>query len=707
MKVAVIPDDGYRARTGHDTLGRKEKMMRKKLAFLLFTLLIFQSIVFCCQDGREENWKNRQPPDRIMDAIGLKPGMVIGEVGAGRGRFTVHLAKRVGEAGKIYANDIDKTSLEYLRDRCKKNGTTNIEAVLGKVDDPLFPKAALDMVFMILTYHHLEKPVALLKNLIPSLKPGATVVVVDPDPTKDNDRSGHESTSKEKMQKEAEEAGFELLRTETFLAKDNIFILRTKVEKADITRTEAHDPQKKFAAAELKEDLQTLWNMLDEGHAGLDRYTPRDALKSRFDGALKRLTEPMTEFDFYHALLPLVAEIRDGHSRLRLSAAGDAFLSSQPVVFPFGLRFLNNKAYILRNLSSDPSVKEGAELLSINGVPLDEILPKLMALMPSDAGIKTRKLRQLEFPAVFGRLLALEFGRATEYRLRLRPCHTNETSELSVPGIKGEDIIKILGERYPDTARPLPLYELAFKGQTAIITIRGFADDKGSGKVPYPDFLKNAFRELEEKKVHKLIIDLRGNGGGQDDYGKLLFAYVMDKPFLYYKALETKKDRYDLFRFTTVTQTEAEELAHQVKKNARGWFDVLGHPNLGLQLPKNPGFRGKVAILIDGLSFSATGESTSLYHYHHKAVFFGEECGAGYYGNTSGFMPLATLPNTRIQMGIPMILYTMAVEGYPKDRGIIPDVPVTPTIEDLLAGRDPAMDRALDFLEEKELPIKK
>jgi hypothetical protein len=447
--------------------------------------------------------------------------------------------------------------------------------------------------------------------------------------------------------------------------------------------------------------------MLDEGHAGLDRYTPRDALKSRFDGALERLTEPMTEFDFYRTLLPLAADIRDGHTRMRLSTAGDTFLNSQPVVFPFGLRFLNDKAYIFRNLSSDLNVKEGAELLAINGVSIEEILSKLLVLMPSDAGIKTRKHRQLEFPAVFGRLLALKFGRVAEYRLRFRPFHLNENRELSVPGIKGEDVSKILGERYPEATRPLPLYELAFKGTTAIITIRGFADDKGTGKVPYPDFLKNAFRELEEKKTSNLIIDLRGNGGGQDEYGKLLFAYVMDMPFLYYKALETKKDRYDLFQFTNVTKKDAEELAQQVKKNARGWFDVLGHPNLGLQQPQKPGFRGKVAILIDGLSFSATGESTSLYHYYHKAVFFGEECGAGYYGNTSGFMPLATLPNTRIQIGIPMILYTMAVEGYPKDRGIVPDVSVRPTIEDLLAGRDPAMERALDFLVEKEIPIKK
>jgi C-terminal processing protease CtpA/Prc len=108
-----------------------------------------------------------------------------------------------------------------------------------------------------------------------------------------------------------------------------------------------------------------------------------------------------------------------------------------------------------------------------------------------------------------------------------------------------------------------------------------------------------------------------------------------------------------------------------------------------------------VVILIDGGSFSATGETTSLFHFHKKAVFFGEECGSGYYGNTSGFMVTATLPNTRIQIRVPLVLYTMAVDGYPKDRGIVPDFPVSPTIEDLLAGRDVILERALANLEKK------
>jgi len=205
---------------------------KKSLPILVLILSVGLASWAFSQTGIEERGERytneRQPPDKIMAAIGVKAGMTIGEVGAGEGRFTVHLAQKVGESGKIYANDINESSLAHLKDRCKRIGLKNVDIIQGQVEDPLFPKDSLDMVFMILTYHHLAKPVALLKNLIPCLKSGATVVVVDPDPEKDKDRWGRESTSEEKMRKEAGEAGFELVRVETFLERDNIFILRVK-----------------------------------------------------------------------------------------------------------------------------------------------------------------------------------------------------------------------------------------------------------------------------------------------------------------------------------------------------------------------------------------------------------------------------------------------------------------------------------------------
>jgi SAM-dependent methyltransferase len=176
----------------------------------------------------EKDANELQPPDKVMDAAGVRAGLVIGEVGAGKGRYTVHLARRVGPEGKVYANDIDEKCLSFLRDRCRKQGLPNIETVLGTTDDPGFPKGQLDMVFMIWVYHHLERPIALLRNLIPGLKPAGTVVIVDPDPIKNKGGKSPENRSPDQIRREAGEAGFEVVRVETFLKIDNIYVLKVR-----------------------------------------------------------------------------------------------------------------------------------------------------------------------------------------------------------------------------------------------------------------------------------------------------------------------------------------------------------------------------------------------------------------------------------------------------------------------------------------------
>lgn len=160
-----------------------------------------------------------------MDTAGVKPGMIIGEVGAGYGYFTFKLAERVGESGKIYANDIAAGALRGLQRRCEREEITNIETILGKVDDPLLPQGELDMVFIVNAFHDFEKPVALLNNLAVSLKPKATVVILDRDPAKFSDPSGHFLTKEEVLQR-IKESVFELVRIETFLAHHNIYIIR-------------------------------------------------------------------------------------------------------------------------------------------------------------------------------------------------------------------------------------------------------------------------------------------------------------------------------------------------------------------------------------------------------------------------------------------------------------------------------------------------
>ncbi|MCK4989602.1 MAG: hypothetical protein KAS29_03915, partial [Bacteroidales bacterium] len=113
----------------------------KRYTSIIFSLLclsfIFTPRLFSQDpDAWEANQTSYQPPETVLEAIDLKEGMTVGEIGAGRGRYSVILAEAVGKNGLIYANDIDKEDLDYLDLRCERDGITNVTIIRGKELDP-------------------------------------------------------------------------------------------------------------------------------------------------------------------------------------------------------------------------------------------------------------------------------------------------------------------------------------------------------------------------------------------------------------------------------------------------------------------------------------------------------------------------------------------------------------------------------------------
>ena len=114
-----------------------------------------------------------------LDAIGLKPGMTVAEVGAGTGYVALRMAKRVGPAGKVYANDLEPQMLVLLRNNAAKAGITNVETVLGSEADPKLPAGQMDLIILVDVYHEFSQPQKMLQGIRRALKPDGRLVQLE------------------------------------------------------------------------------------------------------------------------------------------------------------------------------------------------------------------------------------------------------------------------------------------------------------------------------------------------------------------------------------------------------------------------------------------------------------------------------------------------------------------------------------------------
>jgi len=163
--------------------------------------------------GRDE----RLQINRVMDILGIASGKTVADIGAGSGWFTVRAAKRVGEAGIVYAVDINPEAIRYIRDRAQKDRLANVKPILSKADDALLPTAAIDVVLLLKTYHEVAEPVVLLRNLRAALRPGAKVGIIDR-----NGNGENHGVAPAVVIREATQAGYMVLEQYDFVKGDKM-----------------------------------------------------------------------------------------------------------------------------------------------------------------------------------------------------------------------------------------------------------------------------------------------------------------------------------------------------------------------------------------------------------------------------------------------------------------------------------------------------
>ncbi|HTL81793.1 MAG TPA: S41 family peptidase [Bacteroidia bacterium] len=455
-----------------------------------------------------------------------------------------------------------------------------------------------------------------------------------------------------------------------------LFVAFLANEDADAKK---YDALRLYSVKELREDLAFLKHKLEKRNPCLYVYSSQQQLDSAFNAIDSAITVPMTDMDFYKLIGQLNPLIRDGHTGANLpSKAWKVYFGNDSTYIPLNIVSIGDHLYSTMNLGPDTVMDAGAEILSIDGRSSAEIIAALIRNHQHDGNIETgaRHVLSGNFLASYSK----DIGKPAGYEIKYQqPDSTIQTHYFKAQ--PGDTLVKYFKERTKTKSKTAVAkrgIRLSFDSAsgTATLSIPSF-DPRTLRKYYHQNFhhqVVRSFRLIREKKVQHLILDLRGNGGGDMRCAKFLLRHLLDTSFtIIEKCFVVKKDDY----------------RDTAKRIVSHWLPDAG---LGEHDPVKDVFTGKLFVLIDGGTFSASCCVSSCLRVYGRAIFIGEESGGQQY-RSGGYevRNSFTLPNTKIKFYTSNVMSVIRTASPDTGRGIIPDYSVSPTIFNYLRKSDTVM----------------
>jgi len=455
----------------------------------------------------------------------------------------------------------------------------------------------------------------------------------------------------------------------------------------------------------LLSDVDFLKRNLEMGQPGLYNYTTKEEIDSFFEAVRNRITDNMSNIDFYRLIAPLSNLVKNGHTILVPSSEWEDYVITNASLLPLDLYFYKDQLYVLHNVSDQTELVAGSLLKSINGKPAMEIFNHMVDRWFKDGHNLTRPREIVE--EEYRLLYTHFFGSAENYEVEIvRPDGEGLIFELK--GIQESQFKKRLTERF-DTEY-IPWWRrapepLSFKlmNKTAYLKVTQFSSGtKSTAGQRFGKFIKSSFETIKDKGVDNLILDLRGNQGGDVKPQLELLRHLIKEPFHLYEEVFANLRSLpnpEYYEFDLLSRTEFKKnFASEKVEGVYPMKSQLGFEEKSQQPSENL-FNGNLYVLIDGWSFSATGEVCGKIREHLKdAVFIGEETGGNPVTNISGIQTFLTLPNSKNRILICLVSYTTDVSFKNDGHGVIPKHWIRNTVQQEIDREDSALKFTLDMI---------
>ena len=456
---------------------------------------------------------------------------------------------------------------------------------------------------------------------------------------------------------------------------------------------------------QLKKDYQLFRDILEQAHGGLYLHTSKETFDGSFDSVARSLTRPMKVRDFNMLLAPLIDATHCGHTSITISNKQLAHFMKAGQLFPVPIIFLNQKPCVDHDKVELPL---GAQILTVNGVAMDEIVKKVLVLAPADGLGSAMKYRTL--PIDFDLAYALAYGEPEEFKISCLPFGAKEPVVKTLAAIPGKRTVALYESRYSAKRKTKKFRYQSLNENTGLLTVNTFEFGiSKKSKQKYKDFLRDTFASLGgESGKQNLIVDLRENEGGYPENEMLLASYLARKPFREMKNAKVitvsipAKEHLDRKEFPPgIIRYVEKHLVREFKKTDADFYHVKDEINPQIQ-PRNTAYQGNLYVLISGTTHSGASSLCSLLREYPNVTLIGEETGGCSTAFTAGNLLVYNLPHSWCQIVVPVIRYETNLHGskYPAHRGLVPDHPVEQTQKEYLEGTDPGLRLALQLIKQ-------
>lgn len=420
-------------------------------------------------------------------------------------------------------------------------------------------------------------------------------------------------------------------------------------EKIDIENKDT----KKYSVTELKQDLKQL-----EGYI-LNKnplyFSDKKEMEKLFKATYNSIKSEMTELEFYRLINPIIAKVNCGHTNLSISKYLVENRKEIAKFLPLEVTLVDNELYVIENYGD--KIKKGNKILSINGIDTNEIIDELLLNISAD-GINNAK-KEYIISKFFNTKYYDFIDNSGKYTVEL----LNDQNETYIVELDG-----IYNSKYNNTAWSLHFQEYGSDYYSsnifedyAILNIKLFSEEKNN---KFSKFLKDFFKELNDKNISNLIIDIRGNYGGDPIMSRTLLSYFIKEEIPYFKSKLT--------------------LLHKLFN-----YDKPITPN-------ENSYKGNVVLLTDGSNFSTAGHFTSFFKYYKLGEIIGSRTSGSQVCTDSSVD--AVLKNTKMVIRYSRMIYRVNADLDTDNNGVSPDIEVKYSINDILSGNDIVMKKALDYL---------